>query len=210
MIKRKVFISYKEEDKELKDLIIEKLENRDLIIDKHFHQDDWYIQGGHSDDEIMDFIKEKYISDSSVTLYLLTKNSKKQHPDLPDSAEHTKFMWMETVASLSQRGEMTTNGFILLMDSETFNEYIKDPAICWNCHAGPTIINPYIALKTIARNIFVEEKLYPNGHIHPDKMFVVPIDILNFIANPNKYIELAYERAHDENYTKYVYKGENE
>jgi hypothetical protein len=182
---RKCFISFKTENKNYKKYIQDHL-NIDMIdksLDNAIDSED----EGH----IMRKIRENHLHDSTVTIHLIGNKSAENL-----GKEEQKFIKRELQASLYHGIGNTQNGILGVVLPEAYSQIYGGPYKCSNCggsHDGVNI-NDNSVIKEFSYNFYI-----PNGKCShsDDERFCVLVRWDDFINNPEKYIEQAFnKRSH--------------
>jgi hypothetical protein len=181
----KCFISFKTEDFPYKKHILEELKVD--LVDKSLHE------AINSDDEhyIMRKIREDYLRDSTVTVHLIGARSAETF-----GWEEQKFIKRELQASLYHGEGNTQNGILGVVLPNMYDKVYTGSGICSTCGNSHTYVN-------IGNNSVVTEFSYnyyiPNSKCSwsEDDRFCVLVKWEDFAEEPEKYIDLAFDkRAH--------------
>ena len=182
----KCFISFKKEDESYKKIIQSWVDDNKVdMIDKSL---DTPID---SDDEnyIMRKIREDYLSDSTVTIFLIGNYSAE---DL--GHEEQKYIKRELQASL-YNGVGNSRSRILGVVLPQMNEKIyKGLKACNICNGSHNIvdINDHTVIKEFSRNYYL------NNHgkcaYSEDDRYCVLVKWADFKASPNNFIEQAFNK----------------
>lgn len=178
---RKCFISCKTEDFEYKRIMIEDLDID--MIDKSLHD------AINSDDEeyIMRKIREDYLSDSTVTIHLIGPYS-----DETRGWEEQKYIKRELQASLYHGQNNTLNGIVGVVLPSMYSKIFTGLYSCPNCGANHTGVHvDGLTIKEFSYNYYI-----PNGKCShpPEDRYCVLVKWDDFKVEPEKYIEIAFEK----------------
>ncbi|UOK42404.1 MULTISPECIES: TIR domain-containing protein [Flavobacterium] len=182
----KCFISFKTEDTAYKKYIQENLDCN--MIDKSLDE------AIESDNEeyIMRKIREDYLSDTTVTIFLIG-----QHSAENSGFQDQTFIKKELQASLYNGQNNTKNGILGIVLPNMYDKIYTGNGICKTCNSSHTYVN-------INDNTVVKEFSY-NYYIPNNKCSWAPADrycILvkwsDFVDKPEKYIDLAFNKRTSE------------
>lgn len=180
------FISFKTEDIEYKKYIQDNLEVD--MIDKSLNE------AIDSDDEdyVMRKIREDYLSDTTVTIFLIGQYSG-ENP----FGQNQSYIKRELQASLYNGQGNTKNGVLgIVLPSMTSSIYTGSGtcSICSGIHTY-VAINDSTAIKEFSYNYYI-----PNNKCSwlEDDRYCVLVKWEDFISNPETYIDKAFDkRSHD-------------
>lgn len=182
----KCFISFKKEDISYKEEIQKwKENNRVDMIDKSL---DTPINS-YDEDYIMRKIREDYLSDSTVTIFLIGSHSSE---DLGWNEQ--KYIKRELQASLYNGEGNTRSGILGVVLPNMYSEIFKGQYICSICHNrhNSVVINDRTVIKEFSRNYYL------NSHgkcaYSEDDRYCVLVKWSDFARNPNGYIEQAFNK----------------
>lgn len=179
------FISFKTEDHDYKKYIQDHL-NIDMID----HSLDEAIDSENID-YIMRVIREQYLSDSTVTIFLIGQNSNE------NLGEHEqRFIKRELQASLYHAPGNTQNGILGIVLPSMVSSIYCGKGVCITCGKSHTFININNAttIKEFSYNYYI-----PNDKCawSEDDRFCVLVKWEDFIKEPEKYIDEAFnKRSH--------------
>ena len=143
----KCFISFKTEDIDYKNAI-QNMPELD-IIDKSLNNP------VESDDEdyIMRVIRNKNLSDSTVTIFLIGSNSSE------NLGEEQQFIKRELQASLYNSEDNTRNGILGIVLPEMYDNVFRGATNCKTCNEELIIINTIdTTIKEFHRNYFINQE----------------------------------------------------
>lgn len=181
---RKCFISFKTEDAFYKKAIQEnpKID----IIDKSLNE----AIDSTDEDYIMRKIREDYLSDTTVTIHLIGSNSSEDK-----GYEEQKFIKRELQASLFNGENNTKNGILGVILPSVYNNVFTGPYSCGKCKGSHNGVNINgTTVKEFSYNYYI-----PNdkcAHSEEDRYCVV-VKWDDFIVNPEKYIEQAFQKRNE-------------
>lgn len=184
----KVYISFKTEDKFYKKYIQDNLDIE--MIDKSLNE------AIDSDDEdyIMRKIRKEYLSDSTVTIFLIGTHSSEN-----EGKEEQKFIKRELQASLYDGKANSRNGILGIVLPEMYNEIYRGSYICSKCGKSHNhvSINDNTVVKEFSCNYYIEP--LPNEKCawsEEDRycMLVKWDDFQNDAESAEKYIDQAFDK----------------
>ena len=127
----KCFISFKKEDEGYKKEIQRWNEdNKVEMIDKSLNE----AIDSEDPDYVMRKIREDYLSDSTVTIFLIGTNSAEVL-----GAKEQQYVKRELQASLYNGEGNTRNGILGVVLPEMYSEIYKGPYTCSECHQQHTL-----------------------------------------------------------------------
>ena len=182
----KCFISFKKEDESYKKIIQSWVDDNKVdMIDKSL---DTPID---SDDEnyIMRKIREDYLSDSTVTIFLIGNYSAE---DL--GHEEQKYIKRELQASLYNGVGNSRSGILGVVLPQMNQKIYKGLKACNICNGSHNIvdINDHTVIKEFSRNYYL------NNHgkcaYSEDDRYCVLVKWADFKASPNNFIEQAFNK----------------
>ncbi len=185
----KCYISFKMKDKPFKE-VIQKWCDRDRVdmIDKSL---DTPINS-ENEDYIMRKIREEYLSDSTVTIFLIGEHSSE---DLGWGEQ--RFIKRELQASLYNGESNTRNGILGVVLPNMYDKIFKGSYTCSTCSG----CHNWVALEnsTVIKEFW--KNYYLNNHgrcsYSEDDRYCVLVKWSDFKQNPNTYIDKAFnKRSH--------------
>ena len=182
--KHKCFISFKTENTSYKNHIQYSL-NVDMI-DKSLNEPI------NSDDEdyIMRKIREDYLSDSTVTIFLIGKHSAENDPN-----ENQTYIKRELQASLYNATNNTRNGILGVVLPEMINSIYKGKYSCPTCGEShnAVVINNDTVIREFNYNYYIP-KLNNTCHWTEDERYCVLVRWDDFCESPETYIDKAFQK----------------
>ena len=182
-MKRKCFISFKTEDVYYKNYIQEELDID--MIDKSLNE---AINSGNPD-YVMQSIRDDYLSDSTVTIHLIGSKSAE---DLGEKEQ--QYIKRELQASLYNGKGNTRNGILGIILPSVYNDVYTGRGSCSSCGAllNYVSINDKTTIKEFSYNYYI-----PNNRCHwtEEDRYCVLVKWDNFIIEPEKYIEQAFQKV---------------
>ena len=182
----KCFISFKKEDERYKRTIQSWVDkNKVDMIDKSLNEPI------NSDDEeyIMKKIREDYLSDSTVTIFLIGENSSENL-----GREEQKYIKRELQASLYNGTGNTRNGILGVVLPQMYDNVYKGSyhcSICGNSHNW-VAIDDNTVIKEFSKNYYLNS--HGKCSYSEDDRYCVLVRWEDFIKAPNNYIEQAFNK----------------
>lgn len=185
----RVFISFKKEDWQFKERIVNKLEEKGIQVN---HLDDTI----HSDniDYVMQQIRDKYQGSTTVTIFLIGEHSSENEGVDIFGQNHQSFIIRELRSALSDRDGNPRDGILGVvlptMEKKVYGGSYK----CEHCQETINIVN--INDSTVIREFSRNYYLKPDkcGHYSEDGRFCVLCRYSEFMNEPEKYIDKAYNK----------------
>lgn len=182
----KCFISFKTEDEEYKKTIQED-PNVDIIdkcLDEPINSDD--------EDYIMRKIREDYLSDSTVTIFLIGNNSNEYL-----GKEEQKYIKRELQASLYNGKGNTRNGILGIVLPSMISTIYQGLYTCQTCNYQHSRVNigDSTTIKEFSRNYYLDCK--GKCFYSEDDRYCVLIGWDDFIRDPNTYIDKAFNKRNE-------------
>lgn len=192
-IKRKCYISYKFEDEYYKRKIIEKYGDIAFIDKSQKFEID-----SDDPDIIMQQIREKYLKDSTVTIFLIGTRSFENYRDKKDllmGYDSQIIIRKEIKSSLYNGNGNTRNGLLGIVLPEMENKIYKKSEKCQQCGKIVNIVslNDSTVIKEFWKNYYLKPMKNCN-HFEEDGRYAVLVRYRDFMSNPEFYIEKAYKK----------------
>jgi len=176
------FISFKTEDSGYKKYIQDYLD-----VDMIDHSLDEPIQSDDLD-YVMRVIREQYLSDSTVTLFLIGARSNENL-----GAYEQRYLKRELQASLYHRVGNTQNGILGIVLPSMYTSIFQGSGICGVCGSS----HNYVAINNATTILEFSYNYYiPNNKCFwsDDDRFCVLVKWDDFIKEPEKYIDEAFDK----------------
>ena len=178
----KCYISFKTEDIQYK-IKIQNMPNIDMI-DKSLNTS----INSYDEDYIMQKIRSDYLSDSTVTIFIIGNYSSENL-----GKDEQKYIKRELQASLYNSSLSPRSGILGIVLPQMENQIYKRTYICQKCGNNHNYvnINDTTVIKEFSYNYYI-----PNGkcaHSEEDR-YCVLVSWNNFVASPNMYINQAFEK----------------
>lgn len=187
----KCFISFKKEDEYYRQKVIQVLGEADSI-DKSLDQE---IQSENGD-YIMQVIRDKYLRDSTVTIFLIGQHSAENEGKDTKGRDKNYFIKRELQASLFNGRDNTRNGILGIVLPNMEEAIFKGGYICSECHMVHQCVN--ITDSTVIREFSANYFCEPHEGCcwKEEERYCVLVGWLEFIDSPQKYIELAFQKRY--------------
>lgn len=185
----KCFISYKKEDLQYKNKLL-LLFDRSDIVDKTLDR----VINSEDGDYIMSVIRRDYLSDSTVTLFLIGEHSSENEGCDWRGRPHNYFIQRELQASLYNGIGNTRNGILGVVLPEMYDKIFKGSYTCSQCGCDHRYVN--IGDETVIREFSANYYLEPHsGCAWPDnERYCILVKWDDFVANPDKYVDMAFDK----------------
>jgi len=178
----KCFISFKSKDIAYKKFIHDELDVD--MIDKSLHEP----IDSNDEDYIMRKIREDYLSDSTVTIFLIGDNGSENNP-----IENQNFIKRELQASLYHGVGNTKNGILGVVLPSMTDRIFQGSYSCLECGSthSSVKINDQTVIKEFSHNYYI-----PNNKCSwsEEERYCVLTTWDNFCKNPNYYIDQAFNK----------------
>lgn len=181
---RKCFISFKKEDEKYKKEIQSwkeagKVDMIDKSLDTPINSDD--------EDYVMRKIREEYLSDSTVTIFLIGSHSAENL-----GIDEQRYIKRELQASLYNGEGNTRNAILGVVLPEMYSTIYLGTRSCQICNGVHSIvaIDDRTVIKEFSNNYYLNK----HGHCSyfEEDRYCVLVKWDDFKEDPNKYIEQAY------------------
>lgn len=195
--RRKCYISYKFEDEYYKNEIVKKYSDS-IFIDKSQK-----VEINSDDPEIiMNGIRNKYLKDSTVTIFLIGANSSENYRDVYDRIrgyDSQIIIRKEITSSLFNGKGNKRNGLLGVVLPEMYNKIYCGDYICSCCGQKISIvnINDSTVIKEFGKNYYLRKRSECNHYSENDR-YAVLVKYCDFMSNPDYYIELAFQKREEE------------
>ena len=178
----KCFISFKTEDMRYKKYIHDYLDVD--MIDKSLHEP----INSEDEDYIMRKIRENYLSDSTVTIFLIGEKSAENLPN-----ENQNFLKRELQASLFNGNGNTRNGILGVVLPSMYDRIYGGKGICTTCGYSHNYVN--INLNTTISE-FAHNYYIPNEKCawSEEDRYCVLVKWSDFCSDPETHIDRAFNK----------------
>lgn len=185
-MRHKCFISFKKEDERYKKEIQRWCDASKVdMIDKSLNN----AIDSENPDYVMRKIREDYLSDSTVTIFLIGVHSAEVL-----GIEEQQYIKRELQASLYNGDGNTRNAILGVVLPEMYSAIYKGTYLCSTCHKNHNwvAINDDTVIKEFSRNYYLNS--HGNCAYSDDDRYCVLVKWDDFRINPNKYIEQAFDK----------------
>lgn len=189
----KCFVSYKKEDLSYKKKLVDLFDSKD-IIDKTLDR----IIDSADGDYIMQTIRDDYLSDSTVTIFLIgAHSSENEGVDYWGRAKNY-FIQRELQASLYNGKNNTRNGILGVVIPEMYSEIFKGSYTCTICNKshGYVSVGDKTVIREFGKNYYCEP--HSGCSWSEDERYCLLVKWEDFIDNPSEYIDQAFEKRNSE------------
>lgn len=198
MEKHRCFISYKKEDKEngYLDKILKVLDQEQIkgkALDKWIDSDDI--------DYIMQKIREEYLSNTSVTIFVIGSHSSENEGCDYHNFNKQSFIIRELQASLYDGKGNRRSGILGIVLPHMEEKIFKGSYYCCACQTYHSIIdiNDETVIREFSENYYLRKSESACGEVYQDEdSFCALVKYTDFINDPNKYINQAYAKTKSE------------
>ena len=188
----KCFISYKKEDVQYKEYLINEFESENYIdksLDKTIDSED--------SDYIMKVIREEYLRDSTVTIFLIgTHSSEKEGYDYMGDKNY--FIKRELAASLYNGIRNTRNGILGVVLPNMYDKVYAGSGTCKTCgnEHNYVNINDSSVIREFSYNYYI--KPHDGCAWSEEERYCVLVKWDDFVKDPEQYINQAYDKRFSE------------
>ena len=185
---RKCFISYKKEDTHFKQFLISHFE-ADCFIDKSLDK----TIDSEDGEYILQVIRDEYLSDSTVTLFLIGEHSS-ENEGVDHLGDKNFFIKRELAASLHNGKGNTRNGIIGIVLPSMYSRIFKGQYLCNKCgnYHNYVDINDSTVIREFSYNYYVEP--HQGCAWSEEQRYCILVKWDDFINNPENYIESAFNK----------------
>lgn len=192
---RKCYISFKTEDIYYKNYIQTNLNIE--MIDESLNEP----INSLDEDYIMRIIRQDYLSDSTVTLFLIGEFSAENR-----GTYEQRFIKKELQASLYHGVGNTQNGILGIVLPNMVSSIYGNVFVCNSCGGSHNYvaINDNTVIKEFSCNFYIQKNQIQKCSWSEDDRFCILVKWEDFTINPETHIEKAYQKRSQDisNYTK--------
>lgn len=190
-MRHKCFISFKKEDRFYRDEILKKLNQEDVpvkFLDRWIDSDDA--------DYILQEIRDQYLSDTTVTLFLIGEHSKEDDGCDEQGRDNNYFIKRELQASLFDGEGNTRSGIVGVILPCMDGKILTGNYVCQICKGShfTAIVDDSTVVREFSVNYFIQPK--PGCCWKEDDRYCVLVSYEDFMGDPDRYIELAYSKRY--------------
>lgn len=182
------FISFKKEDKFYKNIIRDLLKSNGIethVLDETINSDDI--------DYVLKVIRENYIQDSSVTLFLIGEHSKENEGYDNEGYYKNAFIKRELIASLMNKEGFDRNGIVGIVLPNMIDKIYGRKEKTSTGFIQYLNIDDNTVIKEFSKNFW----LFKDNHCTAKDHYCVLVKYNDFIKNPNKYIDEAFDKRNN-------------
>ena len=195
-INHKCFISYKKENIEYKEYLIKNISNS-AFIDKSLDRK----INSYDGDYVMKVIRQDYLSDSTVTIFLIGSHSS-ENEGRDWLGDKNYFIQRELQASLYSGEGNTMNGILGVVLPEMYDHIYKGSEDCIFCNGKHNLveINDSTVIREFSQNYYI--KPHDGCAWKEEERYCELVKWDDFIKNPDPYIEAAFKKRNSDIATK--------
>lgn len=185
----KCFISYKKEDKDYQKEIIGLLDENECI-DKSLDR----IIDSEDGDYIMQVIREDFLHDSTVTIFLIGEHSSEKEGTDFSGQDKNYFIKRELQASLYNGKGNTRNGILGVVLPDMYDNIYKGTYNCNECgkNHNHVAINDDTVIREFSRNYYCEP--HDGCAWKKEDRYCILVKWEDFKKSPQDYIEEAFNK----------------
>lgn len=200
MEKHNCFISFKKEDIYYKDEILKLLKEEQIkgkALDKTIESDDI--------DYVMQVIRSEYMSNTSVTLFLIGEHSSENEGLDNEGYNKQSFIIRELQATLYDGKGNNRSGLLGIVLPKMYGVIYQGERYCSICQGNHNIveINDNTVIREFSQNYYLHSTNKCKSYSEEDR-FCVLVKYDDFIKKPNEYINAAFRKTQD-NISNYVH-----
>lgn len=185
----KCFISFKKEDQTYRDRIDNLFSYTDIInkgLDRVINSNDG--------DYIMRTIRQDYLQDSTVTVFLIGKHSSENEGYDYMGQRKNYFIERELQASLYNGYGNTRNGILGVVLPEMYTQIYRGSYQCQTCgmNHNNVAIDDTTVIREFSRNYYIEP--HSGCAWSDDERYCVLVKWDDFIVDPGMYVNAAFDK----------------
>lgn len=190
------FISFKKINQRYKEEIIKKLgieQIKGKVLDKWIDSEDI--------DYIMQVIRRDYLSNTSVTLFLIGSSSSENEGIDIYGYNKQNFIIRELQATLYDGKGNRRSGLLGVVLPEMENIIFQGTYYCEKCGSNHNYvkIDDETTIREFSENYYLNQVEYGCKKVYQETgRYCVLVKYSEFMNNPNKYIDLAFDKTQDE------------
>ena len=184
----KCFISYKKEDVAYKNYLIDNLGGANFVnksLDRTINSNDG--------DYVMKVIRQDYLCDSTVTLFLIGEHSS-ENEGSDWMGERNYFIKREIAASLYNGLGNTRNGVVGVVLPNMYSKVYKGDSSCLTCGNTHNLVDitDSTAIREFSYNYYTQP--HEGCSWSEEERYCVLVKWDDFIVSPDKYINQAFDK----------------
>ena len=186
------FISFKKEDDYYKEKILTKL-GSERILGRAL--DEWI--DSPDIDYVMQVIRTKYMAGTTVTIFLIGKHSSEKEGNDIFGRPKNAFIQRELQATLYDRKGFPRSGLLGVVLPSMESKIYKGPYTCKTCGETHNCvdISDDTVIKEFSANYYLKKDM---GCAYSEAgRFCVLVRYSEFMNNPDKYIDMAYDKLNE-------------
>lgn len=190
------FISFKKSDLYYKNEILRKLGNEQIkgkALDKWIDSEDI--------DYVMQVIRSEYLSNTSVTLFLIGSSSSENEGVDYLGYNNQNFIIRELQATLYDGKGNRRSGLLGIVLPEMNNFIFKSSYYCSSCNSNhnTVVIDDTTAIREFSKNYYLKPIDYGCKDVHnEDGRYCVLVRYNDFMKDTNKYIDQAFNKTQED------------
>ncbi len=184
----KCFISYKKEDKQYRNWLVSDLGGVDFVdksLDRRIDSDDG--------DYVMQVIRQDYLCDSTVTLFLIGEHSSERE-GYDSTGDRNYFIKKELAASLFNGSGNTRNGVVGIVLPCMYDRIFRGTYICSWCgnEHGNVCVSDDVVIREFGYNYFTQP--HSSCAWREEERYCLLVRWDDFVRNPEQYIDKAFDK----------------
>lgn len=186
------FISFKKEDDSYKEKILTKL-GSERILGRAL--DEWI--DSPDIDYVMQVIRTKYMAGTTVTIFLIGEHSSEKEGNDIFGRPKNAFIQRELQATLYDRKGFPRSGLLGVVLPSMESKIYKGPYTCETCGETHNCvdISDNTVIKEFSANYYLKKDM---GCAYSEAgRFCVLVRYSEFMNNPDKYIDMAYDKLNE-------------
>lgn len=186
------FISFKKEDDYYKEKILTKL-GSERILGRAL--DEWI--DSPDIDYVMQVIRTKYMAGTTVTIFLIGEHSSEKEGNDILGRPNNSFIQRELQATLYDRKGFPRSGLLGVVLPSMESKIYKGPYTCETCGETHNCvdISDNTVIKEFSANYYLKKDM---GCAYSEAgRFCVLVRYSEFMNNPDKYIDMAYDKLNE-------------
>ena len=187
----KVFISYKKEDLQFKNQLVSLFnQNKVDVIDKSLND----IIPSDNLDYVMQVLRRDYLSDSTVTIFLIGEHSSEREGNDFQGRPHQAFIKKELQATLFDRENNSRSGLLGVVLPNMYDKVYQGTSICSTCGGTHNIvaIDDSTVIKEFSTNYYI--KPHNKCAYTEDDRYAVLVKWGEFYSSPEVFIDQAFDK----------------
>lgn len=187
----KVFISYKKEDLQYKNQLVHLFNQSNVdVIDKSLNE----TIPSNNLDYVMQVIRRDYLSDSTVTIFLIGEHSSEHEGNDWYGRPHQAFIKKELQATLFDRENNPRSGLLGVVLPNMYSKIFQGTYVCSACGESHNLvaIDDSTVIKEFSANYYIKPH-NKCAYLEEDR-YAVLVKWSDFYSNPKIYIDQAFNK----------------